>query len=218
MAGRRRRRRARCGRTGRPSRRGCCSGRPDSADGPSGRRQQLGQRDRRVPRAERARLGPGRRRRAGDPRIRISATGCSTSRRTCRRASRGSTCTPPTRGPSPSAPAGRPAHRRQRRQHGRRGRGAARARPRRARRVLMLAPGSGLGCAFVDEQGAAARRRHPRGHGGGAHARAAAPARRQAVPLRLRPDLGLRRGLHDAVRTALPARRTPGRRSPPAPS
>ena len=39
----------------------------------------------------------------------------------------------------------------------------------------------------------------------------AAPARREALPVRLRPHLGLRRALHDAGRPALPAGRKAGR-------
>ena len=73
--------------------------------------------------------------------------------------------------------------------------------------VLMLAPGSGLGCALHRSARPAARRRHALRHGGRPHARAAAPAERRAVPVRMRPHVGLRRGLHDAGGASLSARR-----------
>ena len=56
--------------------------------------------------------------------------------------------------------------------------------------------------------------RHAGRHGDGAHGGAAAPAGRQAVQVRLRPQLGLRRALHDAGRPALPARGEAGRAIP----
>ena len=60
----------------------------------------------------------------------------------------------------------------------------------------------------------AAGRRHPGGHGGRPHAGAAAPAGRPGLPVRLRPDLGLRRGLHHPVRPAAPAGRQRCRSTP----
>ena len=184
-----------------------------SAGRPAGRRHSWVERDRRLPRAERPRLGPGRRRRTGDPGsvpalrgVRQVAQPAGELRR-LRRAHRlrGG----PGRARRPAVPLvvgndgnmGGVAEAQRVRGNGDRDGADARAR---------LGPGLRL----RRRQRPAARRRHPRGHGGGAHAGAAAPARRQAVPLRLRPDLGLRRGLHDAVRPAptswpsAPARRT----------
>ena len=93
----------------------------------------------------------------------------------------------------------RPARRRQRRQHGRRGRSAACAR---ARRRHRRDAGSGFRpwLCVRRSHGAAARRRHSGRHGGCPRARAPAPARRQAVSVRVRSDVGVRRGVHDASR------------------
>jgi glucokinase len=104
---------------------------------------------------------------------------------------------------------GRPPHaagRGQRRQLRRRGRGAARARETKAS-VLMLMPGSGLGCAFVGADGLAARpaTRSPAWKPATCPCRctcSASPANRF---LRLRPRLGLRGGLHDHFRPAASA-------------
>ena len=73
--------------------------------------------------------------------------------------------------------------------------------------VMMLAPGIGTGVRVHRPPWPAARRRHAGRHGGGAHARAAASARREGLPMRLRRELGLRRGLHDALGPAVSAGR-----------
>ena len=87
---------------------------------------------------------------------------------------------------------------------------AQRVRGSRTGSVLMLAPGSGLGCAYIDRT--ACRWMATRWQDGGrAYAGAAAPAGREALSVRLRPHLGLRRGVHDAVGPALPAGGTAGR-------
>ena len=90
-----------------------------------------------------------------------------------------------------------PAGRRQRRQHGRCRRGAARA-----RRHGIVDGGDararlGPRLRVRRPERPAARRRHARRDGGVAHAGAAAPARRRAAHLRLRPDVGLRRDVHE---------------------
>ena len=113
---------------------------------------------------------------------------------------------------------GRPrdaARRRQRRRVRRRRRGAARARRRDRRRAdagARLGPGHGV----HRRARPAAAGRHAGGHGDRAHAGGAAPAGREAVPVRLRPHLGLRRAVHDARGPPLPAGREAAR--PPRPS
>ncbi len=73
--------------------------------------------------------------------------------------------------------------------------------------MLMLAPGLGTRVRVRRRARAAARRRHAVGDGSRAHARPAAPARHEALSVRLRPDMGLRRGLHDDFRASLSAGR-----------
>ena len=60
--------------------------------------------------------------------------------------------------------------------------------------VLMLMPGSGLGSAFVGQDGLSLDRPDPHRHGNRAHGRAVAPvrSRRRADSVRLRERLGLR--------------------------
>ena len=102
-----------------------------------------------------------------------------------------------------------PARRRQRRQPRGRGRGPARPGQRPRHRAHARA-GLGPRLRLRRRPRPGSRRRYPRGHGGRPHPAAAAPAGCQALSLRLRPDLGLRRGLHDPLRPPLPAGRTPG--------
>ena len=101
---------------------------------------------------------------------------------------------------------------RKRRRYGRRGRGAARTR-RRLRNCGYACPGLGPGLRVHRPSWSAARGRYPGRDGRRAHAGRAARARRQAVSMRLRPDLGLHRGVHHTLRPAVPA----GRKARPAP-
>ena len=149
-------------------------------------------------------LEPGRRGRTRDSGAIPALRGSSTIRRTCRRRSSASMSTPPTCRRCPSAPAwpsrwssgttatwaGSPKLS-----------GRAATAPGRCDARARLGPGLRL----YRPQRAAARRRHDFRHGGGAHAGAAAPARRRALSLRMRADVGVRRGLHDARGLALPA-------------
>ena len=84
---------------------------------------------------------------------------------------------------------------------------AQRVRGARDATVLMLAPGSGLGCAYIDRHGLPLDGDTLAGMEA---AHMPAPLHlleRPAVPLRLRPDVGLRRGLHDPGGAAVSARR-----------
>ena len=94
----------------------------------------------------------------------------------------------------------------QRRRLRRRRRGAARARNGHGRRADARAR-FGPRHRVHRRARVAAAGRHAGGDGDRAHAGGAAPAGREAVHVRLRPDLGLRRAVHDARRPALPARR-----------
>ena len=80
---------------------------------------------------------------------------------------------------------------------------AQRVRRRARATVLMLAPGSGLGCAFVDARGLPLDGDTLSGMEA---AHMPAPLHlldMKPYPVRLRPDLGLRRGLHDALGPSL---------------
>ena len=77
--------------------------------------------------------------------------------------------------------------------------------------VLMLAPGSGLGSAYIDSHGLPLAGDTLAGM---ETAHMPAPLHllgREAVSVRLRPHLGLRRAVHDAGGPALPAGGAAGR-------
>ena len=142
----------RVGRRTRRSRRNCCSGQP-TRSGSRRAHEHVGRRDRGLPVDQRPLMERRARCRTGDSRPCTNATACSDTHRTCRRHFAGSTSITAT---SVRSSARRPldsAHRRQRRQHGRRRGSAACARRRGEASVMMLAPGSGLGCAYVDRRG-----------------------------------------------------------------
>ena len=192
--------------------------RDDGVDPPAAE----GDRVRRRPPRGRPRLGRGHRRLPGRERPRVGQRGRRGARhsrpvpalrrlrqvaRTCPTASSASTSIPLTPAPWRSGPGGRC-----------RSSSATTATwaawPRRsavrghlAATVLMLAPGSGLGCAFVDGRGLPLDGDTLAGMEA---AHMPAPLHlldAKAVPVRLRPDVGLCRGLHDALRTAASAGR-----------
>ena len=135
----------------------------------------------RLPRRERSDVGRGRRRGPGDSRALPALRRVRINRRICRRASPASTCTRPTPGRWPSGPAvpfrSSSATTATWAASPKRSACAARA----AATVLMLAPGSGLGCAFIDGRGLPLDGDTLPGMEAAPHAGAAAPARRQAV-------------------------------------
>ena len=152
-------------------------------------------------------LESGQQRRAGHPGALPALRRARPARPTCRPASRAGTSTPTTATRWPSRPGARC-----RWSSATTARSAASAKRSGcaapgAGGVLMLAPGSGLGSAYIDIARAAAAGGHPGRDGDGAHGGAAAPARGEALPVRLRSNLGLRRALHHAGRAAVPARR-----------